>query len=160
MNQLAAALRCPVSELLDATPPNRRAALEVTLSRMQEDPQYVALGLPLLRPSARLDDATLEHLVALFSRVQALFSSQQREPPQGTPGARIANAAMRLEMRRRDNYFGEIERSAGEALSAVDYRGPGTVSERNLTDLAAHFGFSVARVQDLPSATRSITDMR
>ena len=34
---------------------------------MQEEPRYQALRLPYLRPSARLDDAALEHLVALFA---------------------------------------------------------------------------------------------
>jgi predicted transcriptional regulator len=63
-------------------------------------------------------------------------------------------------MRKRDNYFEEIERAAGAALAAVGYSGGGAVSERNLTDLAAYFGFSIARVQDLPPSTRSITDVR
>ena len=34
------------------------------------------------------------------------------------------------------------------------------MSERHLTDLAAYFGFTIARVQDLPPSTRSITDLR
>jgi predicted transcriptional regulator len=67
---------------------------------------------------------------------------------------------MREEMRKRDNYFEEIERAAGQALTAVGYGGPGAVSERHLTDLAAYFGFSIARVQDLPPSTRSISDLR
>ena len=67
---------------------------------------------------------------------------------------------MRDEMRKRDNYFEEIERAAGQALAAVGYGGPGAVSERHLTDLAAYFGFTIARVQDLPPSTRSISDLR
>jgi predicted transcriptional regulator len=63
-------------------------------------------------------------------------------------------------MRKRDNYFAEIEQVAGAALDAVGYSGPGTVSERHLTDAAGYFGFRIARVLDLPSSTRSISDMR
>jgi predicted transcriptional regulator len=161
VNQLAKALGCTVGDLLDTAPPNRRAELEVALAHMQEDPGYKSLALPYLRPSSRLDDTALEHLVALYAQVQQLSAPPSRpSPPDGAHGlgARAANAAMRDEMRKRDNYFEEIEQAAGEALDAVGYSGPGTVSERNLTDLAAFFGFTIARVQDLPPSTRSITD--
>src|SRR3984957_17843621 len=72
VSQLAGALGCRPADLLAPTAPNRRAELEVTLAHMQEDPRYQALRLPYLRPSARLDDAVLEHLVALFDRVRDL----------------------------------------------------------------------------------------
>ncbi len=163
VNQLADALGCSAADLLEVSPPSRRAELEVTMARMQEDPRYASLHLPYLRPSARLDDTALEHLVALFARVRDLTSPiRPSAPPQDRlgagSGARGANAAMRDEMRKRDNYFEEIEAVAGEALGAVGYEGQTAISERNLTDLAAHFGFRIARVQDLPTSTRSITD--
>jgi XRE family transcriptional regulator, fatty acid utilization regulator len=162
VNQLAEALGCRPADLLSSAAPNRRAELEVALSHMQEDPRYQALRLPYLRPSARLDDAVLEHLVTLFDQVRDLSLRQApggiRVP--GERGARAANAAMRDEMRKRDNYFAEIEEAAGRALASIGYGGPGAVSERHLTDLAAYFGFSIARVQDLPPSTRSISDLR
>ena len=170
VNQLASALGCRTSDLLAPTAPNRRAELEVALAHMQEDPRYEALRLPYLRPSARLDDLALEHLVELFEKVRELSTSN---PPRtggdsvdgsrdgGVPlTARVANASMRDEMRKRDNYFEEIERVASDALASVGYSGQGAVSERNLTDLAAYFGFTIARVQDLPPSTRSISDLR
>jgi transcriptional regulator with XRE-family HTH domain/predicted transcriptional regulator len=162
VNQLAKALDCGPADLLASTAPNRRAELEVALAHMQEDPRYQDLRLPYLRPTARIDDAVLEHLVALYEQVRDLSS---RPAGGGTVaaderGARAANAAMRDEMRKRDNYFEEIERAAGQALTAVGYGGPGAVSERHLTDLAAYFGFTIARVQDLPPSTRSISDLR
>ncbi|MHB1535271.1 MAG: helix-turn-helix domain-containing protein [Acidimicrobiales bacterium] len=164
VNQLAGALGCPPAQLLDQAPPSRRAELEIALTHMQDDPAYRDLQLPYLRPSARLDDAALEHLVALYERVRDLSERAARPAGAGggTPqlGARAANAAMRDEMRKRDNYFEEIERAAGAALDAVGYSGPGTVSERNLTDVAAYFGFTLGRVQDLPPSARSITDLR
>jgi transcriptional regulator with XRE-family HTH domain/predicted transcriptional regulator len=160
VNHLAEALGCRPADLLASTAPNRRAELEVALAHMQEDPRYEALQLPLLRPSARLDDAAMEHVVALFDRVRELSSPGLSAPAGLGAGARSANAAMRDEMRKRDNYFGEVEREASGALTAVGYGGPGAVSERHLTDLAAHYGFSISRVQDLPPSTRSISDLR
>jgi len=169
VNSLAAALDVSPGELLDPEPPSRRAALEVRLGRLQDDPGYQALRLPYLRPSARLDDAALEHLVAL-AELAFGDAGRQSEPSasgsgRGGPGrvdsgARAANAAMRDEMRKRDNYFAEIEQVAGRALVAAGYGGTGAISERHLTDVAAHFGFRIARVQDLPASTRSITDQR
>lgn len=164
VNQLASALECKPAELLSSAAPNRRAELEVSLARIQEDPLYKTLRLPYLKPSARMDGAALEHIVTLFNRVRELSDGTARVVPEhdlaaGTLGARAANAAMRDEMRRRDNYFEEIEEVATQALDAVGYSGPGAVSERHLTEVAAHFGFTIARVQGLPPSTRSITDM-
>ncbi|MGH9093991.1 MAG: helix-turn-helix domain-containing protein [Acidimicrobiales bacterium] len=161
INDLAAALGVVPGDLLDPRPPNRRAELEIILAQMQQDRRYQELRLPHLRPSARLDDATLEHLVALFDRVRSLSERPAAETaPAGGLGARAANAAMRGEMRERGNYFGAIEKVASGALQTVGYSGPGTVSERNLNDLAAHFGFAISRVQDLPPSARSVSDVR
>jgi XRE family transcriptional regulator, fatty acid utilization regulator len=164
IGQLAAALNCRPADLLSQAAPNRRAELEITLARIQDDPRYQALRLPYLRATAKLETAALEHIVALFGQVcspgpgTARMAADEAEGPLGTLGARAANAALREEMRRRDNYFEEIEQAATDALDAAGYPGSGAVSERHLTDVAAYFGFRVARVQDLPSCTRSITD--
>jgi transcriptional regulator with XRE-family HTH domain len=161
VNQLATALECRPAELLAPGSPSRRAELEVTLAHIQDDPRYLELQLPYLRPSARLDDTALEHIVTLFDRVRTLSGAVPAPPPVGgSLGARAANAAMRDEMRKRDNYFEEIEKVATDALESIGYRGPGAVSERHLTDLAGHFGFTISRVQDLPPSARSITDVR
>ncbi|HEX3802347.1 MAG TPA: helix-turn-helix domain-containing protein [Solirubrobacteraceae bacterium] len=164
VNQLATALGCQPAELLSSAAPSRRAELEVALARLQEDARYKALRLPYLKPSARLDGAALEHVVALFNRVCELSDGTARvisehDGVAGSLGARAANAAMRDEMRRRDNYFEEIEIVATDALDAIGYSGPGAVSERHLSEAVAYFGFRVARVQGLPPSTRSITDM-
>jgi transcriptional regulator with XRE-family HTH domain/predicted transcriptional regulator len=164
VNHLAAALGCKPADLLSSAAPNRRAELEVLFARLQEDPRYKALRLPYLKPTARLDGTALEHIVALFDRVRELSDGtariyQESNTPHGTLGARAANAAMREEMRVRDNYFEEIEAAAMDALDAIGYSGPGAVSERHLADVAAYFGFKVSRVQGLPKSTRSITDL-
>ena len=163
ISQLADALGCSPAELLAASAPNRRAELEVALAHMQQNPRYQALRLPYIRPSSRLDMAALEHIVALFERLEALSGGRAQPTAQeraliGSLGARAANAAMREQMRGRDNYFEEIEQTATEALDAIGYQGIGAVQERHLTELGAHFGFTIARVQDLPVSTRSITD--
>ncbi len=156
VNQLAAALGARVGDLLEPRPPDRRSMLELTFQRMQEDPRYVALQLPLLRPSARVDDVVLQHLVALFDKVKELGDLAT---PQ-THGARAANVAMREQMRRADNYYPDIEAIAADAVGAIGEDGGGVVSERALASLAAHFGFSIARAGDLPASTRSVTDLR
>ena len=165
VSQLAGALGCTPADLLSPAAPNRRAELEVAVTHMQNDPLYAALRLPYLRPGARLDDVALEHVVALFERVRELSHTGSERSFDGSgyqrpSGARTANAAMRGEMRKRDNYFAEVEAVATRALDAVGYGGSGAVSERNLTDVATYLGFNVARVQDMPPSTRSITDVR
>lgn len=163
INQLADALGCRPAELLSSAAPSRRAELEVALARHQEEPLYQQLRLPYLKPTARLDGAALEHIVTLYHRLRELWEGGAQAIPPGDAivgalGARAANAALREEMRRRDNYFPEIESAARDALAASGYTGPAAVSERHLADAAAYFGFTVARVQGLPPSTRSITD--
>ena len=163
VNQLAAALGCRPADLLSPTAPTRRAELEVALAHMQRDPRYQTLGLPYLKSSARLDPAALEHIVTLFERVQELsapgaWRPTSRDEIAATTGARAANAAMRAEMRKRDNYYEEIEQTATAGLDAIGYTSPGAISERHLIDIAAYYGFQVARIQDLPRSTRSIAD--
>lgn len=154
INALAAALDCAPADLLLAEPPDRRGVLELAVARMQEDPRYAALQLPYLRPSARTDDVVLQHLVALYQRFSAL---SEAVPGRAGHGARAANAALRAEMRERDNYFAEVEAIAAAAVAAIGEEAGAIPSERAL---AAHFGFSIARASDLPASTRSVTDLR
>jgi XRE family transcriptional regulator, fatty acid utilization regulator len=152
---LAAALGVTASELLSGQPPSRRAALEIELQQAQEDPLYRSLRLPYLKPSARVPDDFLHHVVTLF---HALEERAAAAPAPEAP--RLANAEVRAEMRSRDNYFAHIERLAGEALAAVGYDGSGAVAERTLSDLVAHFGFDLRRVQDMPVSTQAVADLR
>lgn len=156
VGELAAALGCATADLVDPSPPSRRAELEVAFLRAQSSGRYEAMNLPFVKPSSRVPDEVLEHLVALAG---ALEAGDRRHKRSGDL-ARRANVALRDDMRRRDNYFAEIERLAGDCLDAVGYHGTGPVSERTLIDLCGHFGFRLARVQDLPHSARSITDQR
>ena len=152
---LADALGVGAADLLAGEPPSRRARLSMALQRAQEDPLYQELRLPLLRPSVGVPDDALDHIVTLF---EALKQRSQAQP--ATPeAARRANVELRADMRARDNYFPDIEGAASTALAAVGYDGVGAVAERTLSDLIAHFGFSLQRVQDLPVSVQSVTDL-
>lgn len=159
IGELAAAVGVSTADLLDPSPPTRRAELEIRFLRAQQDPAYQALGLPRMKPSLRLPDEALEHLVGLYDAV-AGDSQRSQERQRAGDVARQANVALRESMRASGNYFEDIERVAAEVLESVDYAGTGPVSERTLIDLCNHFGFTVARVQDLPRSARSITDQR
>jgi predicted transcriptional regulator/DNA-binding XRE family transcriptional regulator len=155
LEDLAAALSVPVEELLRRQPPSRRAQLEIILEEAQHDPAYRQLGLPHLKPGARVPTDVLEHLVALAGELRA-----QHTRPAATPEeARAANAELRSAMRERGNYFSEIEEAADGALQAAGYA-RGAVSQGMLLSVVSHHGFSVRYVQDLPRSVRSLTDLR
>jgi predicted transcriptional regulator len=155
IDALASALEVAPADLLASEPPSRRAGLAIAIQRAQEDPLYRDLRLPWLKPSAGVPDDVLEHLVTLFEALKQRSQAQAATPE----AARRTNVELRADMRARDNYFPEIERAASKALAAVGYDGKGAVAERMLTDLVAHFGFSLHRVQDLPLSVRSLTDL-
>ena len=161
LGDLAVALGCTVGDLLETEPPTRRAQLEVHFARIQQDDSYRELHLPELKATARLPDAALEHLVALHDawRRSAGAAAVAGAGAVADP-VRRANTVLRAQMRARDNYYGEIEEVAAAALQAVSYAGGGPISERTLMDLAAHFGYGIDRVRDIPRSTRSVTDLR
>ena len=155
IDALASALRMPVGELLRPQPPSRRAQLELALEEAQRDPAIAELGLPYLRPGARVPNDVLEHVVALHAEVR-----RQRAKPTATPEeARAANADLRAMMRERGNYFASIEQEAAASLAAVGY-GAGALSQGMLLSVVGHHGFSVRYVRDLPRSVRSVTDLR
>ena len=155
IGELAAALGIAPGDLLDPNPPSRRAELEIALERVQADPGYAELGLPLLKASARMSDEVLEHLVGLHDELRRRSSLRAATPEE----ARKANIALRDEMRARNNYFGEIEDAASKALQAAGHAGSGPILRGTLSNLAAHFGFEIHQVPDLPGTARSITDL-
>jgi predicted transcriptional regulator/DNA-binding XRE family transcriptional regulator len=155
INALAAALEVGAAELLTGEAPSKRSRLEIRLVRAQQDPIYQELGLPVLKPQARVPDIALEHILALFDelkgRSQATMATREE--------ARIANSELRAAMRERGNYFSEIEQIAAQAVAVSGYAGGG-FTEGTILALAAHFGFTVHRARELPSAVLSLTDLR
>jgi len=159
LNELAEVFETSTASLLSHEPPDRRSHLEIELERAQRHPAYRALGLAPLRPSAKVPDTVLEHLLAMWETVRDDGSDATVAPP-FAERARAANNAMRDEMRARNNYFEEIEAVARRGLDASGYSGTGPISERVLTELAAWCGFTIERVGHIPRSARSITDVR
>ena len=160
IREIASALDCTPSDLLDPEPPSRRAGLEIELRRLQDEPHNKQRKLPYLRPSPRMPDEILEHIIGLYSALEEDNSFTISNPNTPKNIARNSNKDLRSEMRSRNNYYEEIENIAQSILNSLDYPGSGPVSERILMDVCDHFGFSVKRAENIPQTTRSITDQR
>ncbi len=158
LQTIGEALDVSVAELADPAPPNRRAELELLVERAQDDPRYKEFGLPALKPTAKMSDDVLEHLTTLWEAIPATNSNDRSLRTEDK--ARLANAELRKEMRELNNYFQRVENIVSDALKAINYPGMGPLSERHITDLAAHFGFRVERAKGMPSSARSITDQK
>lgn len=154
LQQVAHALDVPLAELLRDEAPSRRAALEVELERAQRGPLFASLQVPLVKVGRSLPSDALEALVRLQAEVQRLLTEKAATPEE----ARRANAELRATMRAQDNYFPDLEEHARGLLAAVGHPG-GPLSQRGTADIAAHLGFSLHYVHDLPHSTRSVTDL-
>ena len=152
---IAAALDTSVDELLRTDAPTPRAALEIAVERAQRGPVFTALGLPRFRVGPGQPDETLQTILTLHNEIERLHKERAATPEE----ARRANAQLRAEMRERDNYFPDLEAQALELLTTVGHSG-GPVSHQVVADMAAHLGFSLHYVGDLPHSTRSVTDKR
>ncbi|MGN8244396.1 helix-turn-helix domain-containing protein [Cellulomonas soli] len=152
--QVAEALGVPLTELLRTEAPSRRAALEVELERAQRGPLFASLGIPPVKVAKSLPTDALEALVKLQGEVQHLLTENAATPEE----ARRANADLRAEMRAKDNYFPALEEHARTLLKAIEHPG-GPLSQRATADIAAHLGFSLHYVPDLPNSTRTVTDL-
>ena len=156
INALAAAFGVDVQALITNEPPSRRAALEVSLEKAQRDQLYRSLGLPYLRPSTKVPDVALEHIVTLYQELAGRLTSAATTRDE----ARAANAELRAEMTARGNYFAEIESIAAEAVAAIGFNGQGAMSKGDLNAFADHFGYRVIRTAEVPASVRSVTDSR
>lgn len=140
---------------LTAPVPSRRAQLEIELDRYMRSPLARSKGLPEVRISPRMPLDVLESLVALHRELAREAAERVATPEE----ARRANAGLREEMRRRNNYFAELEAEASKLLERVGYeRGP--LSQHLIGEIAQHLGFTLQHVGDLPHSTRSVTDLR
>ncbi|GAB1691458.1 hypothetical protein KRM28CT15_32610 [Krasilnikovia sp. M28-CT-15] len=155
LQAIAAALGVGVQDLLRPEAPSRRAGLEIELAHFQRQGGYAALGLPVVRGGRRLPADALESLIGLHRELTRLLTEQSATPEV----ARRANQQLRADMRRRDNYFPEIEQAAARVLESVRNT-TGPLSQRGILDIAEQLGFTLSYVSDLPGSTRSITDLR
>ncbi|HZD23534.1 MAG TPA: helix-turn-helix transcriptional regulator, partial [Acidimicrobiia bacterium] len=153
---IARVLGITVSDLLEPTPPTRRDSLEIELIRAQESPLFETLDIPTIKPSAKVDNQTLAHIVGLHDVIRERSSLQSA----GSEDVRAANGAVHQHLIGHNGYLKEIEVAAREALEASGYSGEGPFSSRNLLDLTASAGFELMPIDDMPSFARSIIDTR
>lgn len=151
---VAGALGTDLTDLLAVQPPSRRAALEIELERAQRADSFQALGVPVVRPGPRLPTTALEALVGMHRALAQVQAERAATPEQ----ARRANAGLRERMRQQGNYFGDIEQIADGLLKATRYAA-GPISRTGVDKIAAHLGFQLVHVGDLPSSVRTVTDL-
>ncbi|MES2171451.1 MAG: helix-turn-helix domain-containing protein, partial [Actinomycetota bacterium] len=155
LQRIARVLEVSMDALLTTEAPSRRAALEIALERAQRGPLYSSLGLPPLPIRKSLSDEAIETVLGLHDELQKLHGQRAATPEE----ARRANTELRRDMRKRNNYFPELEATARKLLATVGHAG-GPLSQRVASDLASHLGFTLHYVPDLPSSTRSVTDLK
>ncbi|GAA1688502.1 hypothetical protein GCM10009808_01840 [Microbacterium sediminicola] len=154
LQAIAQATDVDVAELLTPEPPNRRAALEIELDRAQASPVFRQLGISPVRVTKGMSDETIESVLGLHRELQR----REREAIATPEEARRANTEQRLSLRERDNYFPEIEKLAEKQLAAAGHVS-GALTHRTVSIMAERLGFELIYVNDLPSSTRSVTDL-
>ncbi len=155
MMDIASTLGVDVGELLDPSPPTRRDELEIALLKAQETSLFDSLDLPPIRPSARMSNETLAHLVGLHRAVKERSSLESA----GFEELARATGAVSEYLASKDGYLDDIEVEAASALRASGYPGEGPFSSRNLLDLTSHAGFDLRPIDDMPAFARSIIDL-
>lgn len=153
---IASALNVEVSDLLDMSAPTRRDALEIALINAQESALFEKLDLPTIKPSAKVDNQTLAHIVGLHNALRERSNLQSA----GSEQVRRANGAVQQHLMENSGYLKEVEVAARDALESSGYAGEGPFSSRNLIDLAASVGFELTPIEDMPSFARSIIDTK
>ncbi|GGH36870.1 helix-turn-helix domain-containing protein [Microbacterium album] len=154
LQAIAAATHTSVTDLISGEPPNRRAALELELERAQSSSVFRSLGIPPVKVTKTLPDETLESILGLHRELQRRESEAIATPEE----ARRANTELRLRMREHNNYLPDIEELAEKQLRAAGHSS-GALTHRTVSIMAEQLGFSLIYVNDLPSSTRSITDL-
>lgn len=154
LQAIAAALAIPTAALLAAEPPSRRAALEIALDRAQRRGTYHDLGLPEVRPGRTLPVDALEALVGLHAELARRVDAAIATPEE----ARRATTLLHAWMRERDNFLPAIEELAEEAVRASGYT-TGPLTHRSVASIAKRLGFTLIHTPDLPTSTRTVTDL-
>lgn len=154
--EIARTLDADIGQLLDPSPPTRRDSLEISLIRAQETSLFESLDVPTIKPSAKVDNQVLAHIVGLHDALRERSSIRTA----GSEEVRAANGAVHDHLISHDGYLKEIEVAARDALEASGYQGEGPFSSRNLIDLASRTGFELMPIDDMPSFARSIIDTR
>lgn len=155
LRAIAKALGTTVDALLEAEPLNERAAMEIALQRAMKGQTFQALGIDAFRIGKTVPDEALRAMLALHGEIDRLRDERSATPEE----ARRANVELRDLMREQNNYFAELETEARAILDAVAHPG-GPLTQRSASDVAAHLGFTLHYVPDLPQTTRSVADLK
>ena len=154
LQSIAHATGIDVGELLSPEPPNRRAALELQLERVQASSLFRSLGIPPVRVGKTTPDETIEAVLGLHRELER----REREAIATPEEARRANTELRLRMRGIDNYLPDIEKLAEKQLRAAGHVS-GALTHRTVSIMASQLGFELIYVDDLPHSARSVTDL-
>ncbi len=154
LQAIAHATGTDVTDLLSTEPPNRRAALELELERAQASPVFRRMGVEPVRVTKTMNDETIESILGLHRELHR----REREAIATPEEARRANTEMRLRMRERGNYLGDIEKLAEKQLKAAGHVS-GALTHRTVSIMAQQLGFELIYVSDLPHSARSVTDL-
>ncbi|GAA3897208.1 XRE family transcriptional regulator [Microbacterium invictum] len=154
LQAIAHATGTDVTDLLSAEPPNRRAALELELERAQASPVFRRMGVEPVRVTKTMSDETIESILGLHRELLR----REREAIATPEEARRANTELRLRMRERGNYLGDIEKLAEKQLKAAGHVS-GALTHRTVSIMASQLGFELLYVNDLPHSARSVTDL-
>lgn len=155
LQAIARALGTTLDALLESEPLDDRTTLEISLERAMKGQTFQSLGIAPFRVGKSVPTEALKAMMALQNEIDRLEDERAATPEE----ARRANVALRRLMRTQDNYFAELESQARDILSAVDHPG-GPLTQRTASDIAAHLGFTLHYVPDLPQTTRSVADLK
>ncbi len=155
LRSIARALGTSLDALLESEPLDERSTLEISLERAMSGPTFRALGIEPFRIGKTLPTEALRTMLALQGEIERLRDERAATPEE----ARRANVELRHLMRRQDNHFAELEDHAVRILDAVGHPG-GPLTQRSASDIAAHLGFTIHYVPDLPQTTRSVADLK
>ncbi len=155
LRTIARALGTTLDALLESEPLDERSTMEIALERAMRGQTFQALGIPPFRIGKTVPNEALAAMLALQGEIERLRDERAATPEE----ARRANVALRKLMRTQNNYFAELEEQARRLLGAVDHPG-GPLTQRTASDIAAHLGFTLHYVPDLPQTTRSVADIK
>lgn len=154
LNALADALDVGLPELLDSTPPSRRAALEHRWRQATTQPLYQSLGVGEPRITKSTGDDVLETLTGLYDEIHRREQQALATPEE----ARRANTELRLRMREANNYLPALETLAEDLVASSGHRA-GAITHREVALMAQSLGFDIVHVNDLPKTARSVIDL-
>jgi len=154
LQAIAEATDTDVTDLISGEPPNRRAALEIELDKVQASSVFRQLGIAPVRVTKSMNDETIESILGLHRELMR----REREAIATPEEARRANTELRIRMREHGNYLPNIEHLAEKQLKAAGHSS-GALTHRTVSIMAEQLGFELLYVNDLPHSTRSVTDL-